>query len=367
MIRSALTLVVILFLFHSEAESQKQVLLKKNVQDSWLIYTGREYTAFDESENPRTVYFQITPRAFRGDYLQIASAGDFSVFVNRQLFLEARDSTRIAIDSIPREYASEMSLISINLREQVTKENLITVIYSEIKNSGNEEGIFLQRKASYLKDFVITAVLFLFAFFILMIQLNPRLSLDYFSVAKIFSLRESEDDQYYLRITSANILFYAFTSLILALFILVANDFSFPTGLITLSTDSFGMVLLAWLKLSLIIFSFLFLKIILVFIISSLFDCRDSAGYHFFNFIRLLLIMTTLLTLILIGYYILNGTESIFYAFLFNSHSWILGLWIIILFFKLSSRVRFSPIHLFSYICATEILPFLIVIKILYE
>jgi hypothetical protein len=116
-----------------------------------------------------------------------------------------------------------------------------------------------------------------------------------------------------------------------------------------------------------LILLFIFLKTVVVYISSSLFDIRESAGYHYFNFIRLLLVVATTLTLILAGYYILNGVEKGVYSFLFETLGWVIGIWTIILFFKLSYRVRFSPIHLFSYICATEILPFLIIVKILYK
>lgn len=369
MIRFAFVLAVFLFLLQSEADCQKKSLLKKDMQNDWLIHTGKEYLPYDQSDKPvHTIYFYISPRTFEGDYLQLESKSDVRVFANQKLFLVAAGITKISVDSLPKSQTDQV-LVAVNQEEKITKQTLSTRMYSEINNNTvAAENLPSLRKPTYFKDFVVTAALFLFVFLTLMIRLNPRLSSDYFSVNKIFSVRETDDDQFYLRITSANILFYVFTSLMLGLFFLVVMEFTHVGfNSIQLTASTFAGTLVAWIKVSLLILALLFLKIILVFIASFLFDIKEAAGYHFFNFIRLLLVIVTLLTLFLVGYYMLHGTNEVFYTFLFGLLSWVIGVWTIILFFKLSYRVRFSPIHLFSYICATEILPFLIIVKILYE
>jgi hypothetical protein len=369
MIRSAFSILLVLFLFRAEAESQKKVLQKKDLEKDWLIYSKNEYIPYNQTDKQtRTIYFLVNLQAFKGDFIRIESKADFAVFVNRQLLKQANGSLTIPIDSLLTQWNSNQIVMALTSENDITTRTLSTKIYSYLPDIGNAEDITLLRPPTFFKDFVITATLFLTIFLILMIQLNPRLSSDYFSVNKIFAFRENDDDQFYLRITSANILFYVFTSLMLGLFLVIVSKFtSVGSDSVILSASSFGGSLLAWANISLVIFALLFLKIVLLFLTSFLFDIKDAAGYHFFNFIRLILIVTTLLSTVIIGYYMLHGSDGDFYSFLFKSLSWVIGIWMVILFFKLSYRVRFTPIHLFSYICATEIIPFLIIVKILYE
>jgi hypothetical protein len=345
-----------------------QPILKKDFQRDWLVYEGNQYVPFSESNHQaKTIYFLFNPVTFKGDYLQIDMENDFSVFVNRKLLSVARGRYQIAIDTIGLTNSNEVC-IAINCNKPIDRFKLSTAIYSTIAKSNEQEEISLQRKATFFNDFVITATLFLFIFFILMVQLNPRLSADYFSFSKMFTLREADDDQFYLRLNSANILFYVFTSLMLGLFMIITNEYlTLSLDFMMQRTTSFGNALLIWLKSSSLILLALFLKIILVFVVSFLFDITDAAGYHFFNFIRVVLVSITFLAIILIGYFVIHGSQAGFIGLLFKSFGWGMGFYIIILFFKLSNRVRFSPIHLFSYICATEILPFLTIVKILYE
>jgi len=161
-------------------------------------------------------------------------------------------------------------------------------------------------------------------------------------------------------------LFYLFTSIVLAFFIMVVSQFK-GVGLSFLNTDGYFSSLLTWLKLSAIIFGFLFAKMIIIFLASSLFGVRDISGFHFFNFTRLLLVLIGILSLVIAVYYILHGQQKGFYFFLYEFLLWVLGGWIILLFLKLTKRVQRSVFHLFSYICATEIIPFLLIVKVLNE
>ena len=208
MIRLALALTVVFSFFSTKSESQNQLLLLKDFQEEWLILSDNQYAPYDPSDaQVSTVYFIINPNTFHGDYLQIESDDEFSVFVNRKLLLTASGSRKISIDSLPADDGTGELLIAVNKKTAITRQTLSTQIFSDHLNQVNTESLPELRKGTFFRDFVITATLFLFVFFILMIQLNPQLSTDYFSLNKIFSLRENDDDQFYLRITSANILF----------------------------------------------------------------------------------------------------------------------------------------------------------------
>jgi hypothetical protein len=367
MSRYSLLLLVCLMAMCSVGSCQEHVLVKKNLRSDWLISNEGKYSPYpDNDETTYTIYFKLNSGSFTGDHLVIKSTNPFSVFVNNHLLVAEKSFFSMSIDSLS-DHTDAMFLVAIHQTEKIDPENLSTTINSKVVvSTAGESNEMVEKKATFFRDFVVTAVLVLFIFLISVVRLNPRLSSNYFSVTKIFSLRETDDDQVYYRLTSGNILFYVFTSLILAFYLMVIGQFV-ETGINTLRIAGYFESLFTWFKISFIIFILLFLKLFIIYLLSSLFDVRDVAGVHFFNFISLLMVFMGLFTLILSAYYLMHGQQNGFYGFLFKFLLWLLGGWIILLFLKLSGRVQHSVFHLFSYICATEIIPFLLIVKVLNE
>jgi hypothetical protein len=205
---------------------------------------------------------------------------------------------------------------------------------------------------------------------IVVAQLNPKLAWDYFSVFRIFFMREGEDSQIYSRITSSiNILFYVYCSLMIGYYLMIIFRFIPSHYVVALAyqTDSFGTAMLLWTKLSGIILAIIFFKVLLVYCLSIMFGLTEIAGIHIFNWIRLLLVVFGTLTVLLFLYFILHGQNENFHVVLLKIISWLLVGWMFLIILKLSRRMSHSMFHLFSYICATELIPLLITIKILYN
>lgn len=359
----AILIFAILVYAHS---APAQVVIKKDLQPEWLASDSTTYHTFDDSPAVKTIYFRLPVRQFSTDFLVIKSSTPVSVLINNQLLLDRATTCKFSIDSLSRHYPSTEFFIAIHSDQPVTKANLQTHIAATVlfQTSAPEE--FYVKANTTFRDYVITALLILIIFLVTIIRLNPGLSADYFSVRKIFSRRESEDDHYYYRVTSATILFYVFTSLLLSLYLLVVARFTDARlGLEGLLLASYWALIVTWVKVSFYVFLFLFVKIVIIYLVSLLFGIREIAGYHFFNFVRILLVTIGLFTLVLLVYFILHGHGERFYNFLYAAIPWILGVWIVLGFFKLASRVRHSAFHLFSYICATELIPFFIILEVL--
>ena len=365
MILKSLQSFLLLAMVTSTGVCQGNLVEKKNLQADWLVFENGNYFSYNNDKaDERTVYFRLNSSDFKGDYMTISDVDDFSIMVNGKLIIDQQKSVTLSIDSLSRKFSSIM-LVAIHQEEPVNS-NLVTVIRSNGSASKNKDTNIAYKKSTAFRDFIITAILILFIFFISVIRLNPRLSSNYFSVNRIFSLREIDDDQIYYRLTSGNILFYAFTSLLLAFYLILIDQF-IDTGLNYGEAQNYLTNLLTWLKVSFVIFILLFTKMIVIYMITSLFGVSDIAGIHFFNFISLLLVLVGTLTISLMVYYLMHGQQSGFYNFLYQFLIWILGGWIILLFLKLTNRVQHSAFHLFSYICATEIIPFLLIVKVLNE
>lgn len=359
--------VLILFLlFVVKASGQEKFIVKKDLQTEWLVSTENKYAPFSQSKGEaNTIYFTLKPNNFKGDYLVLTSANHFSIMVNGKLLLDKKKKAVLSIDSLEINSQESPFFVAIHQEQTIDPLDLATTVQTKVIASTVLEPEQRRRETSF-RDFVVTAVLVLFIFLIGVIRLNPRLSSDYFSVTKLFSLRDSEIDQFYYRLTSGNILFYVLTSLIFAFYLIVIGQFV-KIELTELNLEGYAAYVLTWLKVSVIIFILLFIKMFIVYVIASLFGVRDIAGFHFFNFIRLLLIFLGFLTLILTTYQLLHGQQKDFYNFFLGVLGWILGGWVILLFLKLTNRVRYAMFHLFSYICATEIIPFLLIVKVLNE
>jgi Domain of unknown function (DUF4271) len=366
MMRCILTFVFFTMLANGASTAQENFLEKVDLQSEWLTYTTNQFSTFEKATDPiRTIYFSVKPGKFKTDFLVISGQAEFSIFLNGKLLVDQTRKTALSFDSLQKIFPEPTYFFSIHGARGIESEKLSTLICSRILINTLTEETHPIRRTSF-RDFVIVAVLILFVFLVSIIQLNPRLSSDYFSVTKLFSLRETDVDQFYYRLTSGNILFYLLISLALAFFMIVIGQFV-EFGMIDLKNADFAVSMLTWLKVCLAIFVLLFIKMALVYIVASLFGIRDIAGFHFFNFTRLLLVSVGALTLILSVYNLLRGQQYGVYDFLLSMLTWATGGWVLLLFLKLTNRVSYAVFHLFSYICATEIIPFLLIVKALNE
>lgn len=369
MIRYNYILIFFFLSFASQSVSQENLIIKRNLQPNWLIHTERGFSEFAKAkESTSTIYFLINPNTYRGDHLVLSGSTNFSVMVNGFLLIDNVMKVNLPLDSLQKLTSDEVLFVAVHQNQKIDQHKLLTNICSNVGTtiSSIDDSPSLRKDTSF-QDFVVTAVLVLFIFLVSVIRLNPKLSSDYFSITKIFSLRESEDDQFYYRMTSTNILFYLLTSMIFSLFFLLVGQFIDLLDEFNLQVGSYVDCVLTWIKLSLIVLSLLFGKIVVTFAMALLFGAREVAGFHFMNFIRLALVSVGLLTLVLVIYFLLHGQRIGFYNFLYTSLGWILVGWIILFFLKLVNRIRYSVFHLFSYICATEIIPVLLIIKVLYK
>jgi len=368
MIRYNLILILVFSLSTLKAIGQNEFVIKKDLQPDWLMSTERGYHNFDPlEETVKTIYFSINPSTYRGDYLLLNCPNEFSIFLNGSLLLDQVKQVVFPIDSLRKLTSENLLFIAIHLNQKIEPENPSTTLCSKVTLTTRVETPLTLRTDTSFRDFVVSVVLALLIFLVGVVRLNPKLSSDYFSINKIFSLRESEEDQFYYRITSTNILFYLFTSMLFSLFFLIVGYFLEQGSEFNVQGASgYWEYMLLWSKVSLIVLSLLFIKIIVTFVIALLFGSREVAGFHFLNFIRLSLVSVGLLTLVLVFYFLLHGQRVGIYNFLYMTFGWILMGWIILFFLKLVNRVRHSVFHLFSYICATEIIPVLVIVKVLY-
>lgn len=346
---------------------QGQDFVSKDFRSEWQMYQGERYVPFDAKAKNSTIYFWLEPSQFGGQQLRVESSEPFAIFVNGQLFASGSGRVDFSVDSVQKVFMAPVLLVGIH-QDKIRAGGLQTLIVSKAPVKTSE--VELPMTFSSFRDFVIVGMLILVSVLILVGQLNPKLAADYFSIIKMFFLREGEDSQIYSRITSSiNFLFYVYCSLMIGYYLMIIFRFIPSDYVVALAfqSDSFGEAILLWIKLSAIILAIIFLKVLLVYLLSRMFGLTEIAGIHIFNWIRLLLVVFGSLTMILFFYFILHGQNENFHEILLKTISWLLVGWMFLIILKLSKRMSHSMFHLFSYICATELIPLLITIKVLYN
>ncbi|MEX2234264.1 MAG: DUF4271 domain-containing protein, partial [Cyclobacteriaceae bacterium] len=220
------------------------------------------------------------------------------------------------------------------------------------------------------RDFVVVSGLVIILLFLFALRLKTKLDADYFSISRILSSREADDSQTSARLTSSsNVQFYVLCSLMIGFYLIIIlqnlpPQYALP---IRFQSSGFWMMWWQWLKLSTIIFYALLLKIFIIFLLARLFGMRGMARFHFFNWIRLLLVVLGAATILLFIYFISRGDSQNFFVVFLSLVVVALVAWIAVAFYKLSGRSGHSMFHLFSYLCATEIIPLLITVKVLFQ
>jgi hypothetical protein len=355
-------------LLFAQGVGAQDYFVLKDFQSEWQVFQGERYEPFETSdEKVKTIYFSLEPSQFRGSLLHVESNEPYAVFINGQLLTHRSTGLHLPVDSVRQIFSAPVLRVGIH-QEKIRVGGLKTQILSPSPHA--ESSTELPMRFSSFRDFAIVGMLILVSTLIIVVQLNPKLASDYFSIIKMFFMREGEDIQIYSRITnSINILFYVYCSLMIGYYLMIIFRYipSHYVVALAFQSDSFGEAMFLWMKLSAIVLAIVFFKVVLVYFLSIMFGFTEIAGIHIFNWIRLLLVVFGILTLILFLYFISHGQNENFHIILLKIISWLLIGWMFLIILKLSKRMNHSMFHLFSYICATELIPLLITIKVLYN
>ena len=123
---------------------------------------------------------------------------------------------------------------------------------------------------------------------------------------------------------------------------------------------------IGWIILSGLLYLLTLVKFIGIRLVSYMFDLGKMAFPHFFYLLRLLVIGSGF-TLLIISFYLGNdflaASSALSYIMRTLFLAYILG--ILLLFVMMMNRFSFKKYHLFTYLCISELVPFLIISKII--
>ena len=327
-----------------------------DLKDHWKVLKGQHLEKY-EGVAAQAIHLLIED-SFKGGILSIKAPDEFTLFVNGQLQRRTRHTIKVNVDSL-LQVKGGAPLLSVYQKGDVRsiKTELI------VRKSLEHENIL--RASSHFNDFVTLSSLLLFGLFVILFRSNTRLTVDYLNFIKIFSIQEREDPIVTGRIgSSVNLLFFVFISLLLGLLLLIVFH-SGPPALKIIYIESVSGAFGWWLHISLYVLIFLITKLGLVWALSQLYNYKGLVRFQFFNFVRSLYVASALMGLLLLLYFVLKLANPEFYYFLLVA---VCGFMIISAFFfylKLLRRISSSVFHLFSYLCSSEIIVLMILVKML--
>ncbi len=345
----------------SHAQPENQVQVMKDLRPIWLIHQDNKFQSYN-NKPAKAIYFWLNTQQ-RHALLKIDSRHNFSLYVNNQLVAQKKGDVTISVDSLLSAFTPPLFCA---VYSDAGVHHLQTFMSDRVPERDLE---LLKRSNSYFLDFTIIATLMLIACFAIFWRTNPALTLDYLNVNKLFSFQDKDESKFTLRIASSvNLLIYLFGSFFLALILLVAfrlagNQFWLSQRF---QMGSTSQALVQWLWLSSIIFLLFLLKLVWLTILTALFGFRDTVSFQFFNFIRMVLLAVTAIAFLCVIFYAFKVQESSYFETLIYILSGIFVAGTLIIYFKLLSRMPFHFFHLFSYLCASEIIPLLVLMKVLF-
>ncbi|MBX7124908.1 MAG: DUF4271 domain-containing protein [Cyclobacteriaceae bacterium] len=351
-----------LFLFVSSFANAQSPVIVTDLHSQWRVYEEGSYRS---SAIPhQTWHLDFHTERHGGEFLEVEAAEPFAVFIDRTLSVRSVRRIYWSVDSLARRYR--------DVQISVAFARAVPAPVARLTLPSDPHPLWMApagtRPSSQFSYFTTVVALGLLTIFIMLMQSNPQLMMDYLNFIKLFSLQEREENLVANRIGSSNnLLFYAFSAMGSAYLLMVLYHFA-PGRLPAIghfSESTWMGNLWSWLALSCVILMVLVAKLIVINLLSVLFHVRDTTALQFFNFIRLFFFTFIALTILCLVYFALGGNSTGFYGGLVTAVLVVSILYVLIIYFKLLGRTHFRYFHLFSYLCATEILPLVILIRIL--
>ena len=342
MLRLFLTLTISSLAYSALAFDTLNIDLSKR----WQTYEGGVYRKFSGEGNAVHFTVEVSDEGI----LEIFGKRKISVLLNNRLVSMNGNKIKWAIDSLRM---SNSLPLRISIYSSSGADNIISRILTVHSDKYVKDGTSSFRHIILLLSFAL--VLFL----LILIRAYPQSVRDYFNFFKLFSVRATDDGAVTVRATSINnVLINIFCTVLIAFNILI---------LMFGGKDAGGNgYMFNFFSAAVIILGLLTAKIIIVISAAWFFRLTVFAPGQFYNFIRLLLVGFGLHSAWLLSSFML-GLES-------NFAVWSLGYFLAIYlsvfltstFFKLTTVGGFTGFHLFSYLCASEIIPLLILLNVFF-
>ncbi|MEM6525217.1 MAG: DUF4271 domain-containing protein [Bacteroidota bacterium] len=351
----------------------QDTLIIKDLTNEWFYYN-----AGDKNHQPlvelkefkgNTLHFNIERSGSNSDYLQIISPEEITIF-NRKLLIDVvTDTFMLPLSKLSesRDGRFPLTLYARNIDPEIIQAKVVRI--ANIEDSPlSSVAITYKRQRSAFSEFLTLSILVLAAIAAALYSYFPRVFSEYIKVSRAFSVRETEENLLKSRpLSPINLYFYAFLSLMSGLLIIGIYHMAklqLP-GFNRIYIYNLWFGLWIWLQVSTMVFLWFLGKLLLVYNVSNLFQLGNFSPNHFFNYLRILLIVVLLAASIFIfNFFVLSQIDPSWYHTFLIVLIMFFGLTVLMIFLKLMGASGLKNLHLFSYLCTTELVPYGILLSV---
>ncbi len=353
--------------FAAFGQPEKNFIVKEDLRLNWFYFDQGEDVMLPFLDNgnhsPTAIHFSI-PREFaQKAYLMVDVPAHTSLFLSNK-FVQHFDRGKMcyfSMDSLSTVIRQESPQLTLYNKRgfDAPVEVKIGFLHNAFDTSLDVNPISLRMvdsKADYYK----VIILILIAFFTVVRSLFPQELSDFMSFQHLFTFRYTDTLQAkYRSLTKSQSLVIVFQAALLAAILII---------LLNYLDNSWNYIhflninpVLGWLVLFGIILLLIILKYVLISAISSLFGMADRINFYFIEFLRMTMIFYFILFMVL-GYVVINQFYLVQYlinglivaVIIFNVAR------VLMLYFKFRRTISIKSLHLFSYLCTTELIPIMI-------
>ncbi|GEM_PF-5579913 len=331
----------------------------RDLSYDWIGYDHQNEAYFPIDGNDDTaINFIVDTKKYADYHLHIQGQGEGSILVNDKLtyYSDSRNSIDEvwSIDSLSYVHGIDSLFITIHELENI-RTRIVRLEQARISSSSAIELINLQ-SFTYETDKNTWIVLLLLSGLLIGIYRSrfPKLFSDLFDLRGILRWRLRQSVFYEIKVFQpSNLFIYALYGFLFVLFY-SKNQIYIDSELVVLTSDIYTLILV-------FIIGFLScpLKYVIINFFAVMFGLSAYSRFHYMEFIRLTflgMVMVVLMSFTPLPIRAMLSPDMLLIALLLISIS--------LLFIKLLSNSVDKKLYLFSYICTTEIIPLLFIIKV---
>lgn len=345
-------------------------LVEQDLRLDWVFYDKDDNVMLpfldNSNESPEAIHLSLDAQFGNDVYLKIEVPANTSFFIDNKLMrhYEEKITRYFLLDSIMNQLNQQKIRLTLYRSEQFDNPANASIgfIHTNFDASMNVNPV-VTRELNYENDYLMLIILIVFTFFVVLFTLFPHDLFDFLSLRTLITFRFTDTAMIkYRSITNTQTLVIVFhAALSASLLLIFLKYYSNPFG------DIFFMKInpiFGWLSVFCLLIFFLFLKFVLISIISSLFGISDKINFYFIEFLRVAFIFYSLL-FVIISFAVIN--QFYFVGILLESLVVIIIIFnlirFLIIYFKFRATVSVKNLHLFSYLCTTELIPLVLGLK----
>lgn len=355
-----------------------------NLEDQWMVYDdsyGGYVPYFRRRHGVQpTVSLILDLKKYRQYDLLLQVPQQTHIFVQSRLSrtLQAAGTLVLDIDSLQKSHAANSVLLTLYRPGGHSELPAAQVAYASRQDKQAKPAPATAsratqpklRAASGFRDFVTLAALTLLAAYTFLLNYYPRAFQRNFSFQSIIALDLRGDATFLAKpLNQVNLLFLAAHSLLLSLFYVIGQRYSggfFANLLPFEASDTFYGLWVYFMAFAALLFVLLVVKYLFIYGMGIVFGMDKMASPHYYEYLifsRLFFLAAVLLQFILVVAY--PPWLPWLMPLVLTSLVLLNIIRILTIGAVLNKLTAFRNLYLFSYLCATEVIPLLVGVKLL--